>query len=133
MMGSIARRYAKAIFSLADEEGSLEQTAADLSRLAETASDPDTAAALANPLLATPVRQAIARSLADTDAYHQSAINRKKIERLFGEAKTTLNLHRLRLRGLTGARDEFLLTAIVQNLKRLAKHVIRPPPEPTIA
>jgi transposase len=75
----------------------------------------------------------IARSLADTDAYHQSAIDRKKIERLFAEAKKTLALDRLRLRGLTGTRDEFLLAAIVQNLKRLAKHVQRPPPEPMIA
>jgi transposase len=75
----------------------------------------------------------IARSLADTDAYHQSAIDRKKIERLFAEAKKTLALDRLRLRGLTGARDEFLLAAIAQNLKRLAKHVTRPPPEPVTA
>lgn len=75
----------------------------------------------------------IARSLADTDAYRQSAIGRKKIERLFAEAKKTLALDRLRLRGLTGARDEFLLAAIAQNLKRLAKHVTRPPPEPMIA
>jgi hypothetical protein len=32
------------------------------------------------------------------------------------------------LRGLTGARDEFHLAAIVQNLKTLANHVWRPPP-----
>lgn len=75
----------------------------------------------------------IARSLADTDAYYESAIDRKKIERLFAEAKKTLALDRLRLRGLTGARDEFLLAAIAQNLKRLAKHVTRPPPEPVTA
>ena len=74
-----------------------------------------------------------ARSLMGTEAYQQSAIDRKKIERLFGEAKTTLKLDRLRLRGLTGAREEFLLAAIVQNLKRLARHVIRPPSEPIIA
>jgi len=30
---------------------------------------------------------------------------------------------RLSLRGLSGAKDEFLLTAAVQNLKRLAKLV----------
>jgi hypothetical protein len=34
----------------------------------------------------------------------------------------------LRLRGLTGARDEFHLAAIVQNLKTLANHIWRPPP-----
>ncbi len=55
---------------------------------------------------------------------------RKKIERLFGEAKQVLSMVRLRLRGLTGARDVFLLTATVQNLKRLANHTARPPPGP---
>ena len=74
-----------------------------------------------------------AQALMGTEAYRQSAINRKQIERLFGEAKHHLSMTRLRLRGLTGARDEFLLTATVQNLKRLAKHVIRPPPRPMAA
>jgi len=46
---------------------------------------------------------------------------RKKIETLFGEAKRILSLMRLRLRGPSGARDEFLLTAIVQP-RRLAQH-----------
>ena len=44
----------------------------------------------------------------------------KKIEALFGEAKHILSIVRLRLRGLAGVRDEFLLTATVQNLIRLA-------------
>ena len=74
-----------------------------------------------------------AQALMGTEAYWQSATERKKIERLFGEAKRHLSMTRLRLRGLTGARDEFLLTATVQNLKRLAKHVIRPPPRPMVA
>ena len=62
-----------------------------------------------------------------------SSGERKKIERLFGEAKQILSMIRLRLRGLTGARDEFLLTATVQNLKRLANHTIGPPPQPLMA
>jgi hypothetical protein len=33
---------------------------------------------------------------------------------------------RLRLRDLAGARDEFHLAAIVQNLKTLAKHIWQP-------
>ncbi len=37
------------------------------------------------------------------------------------------------IRGLTGARDEFLLTATVQNLKRLAAHTTRAPPRPIMA
>ncbi len=40
---------------------------------------------------------------------------------------------RLRLRGLSGAKIEFLLTATVQNLKRLAKLVAIPPPRPMTA
>ena len=68
------------------------------------------------------------RSLNGSEAYNQSARDRKKIERLFGEAKRNLAMTRLRLRGLSGAKDEFLLTATVQNLRRLAKLVSKPPP-----
>ena len=74
-----------------------------------------------------------ARSLRGTEAYLQSGRERKKIERLFGEAKHNLAMTRLRLRGLSGAKDEFLLTATVQNLKRLVKRAARPPPIPVIA
>ena len=69
----------------------------------------------------------------ETEAYAASNGERKKIEALFGEAKQILLMVRLRLRGLTGARDEFLLTATVQNLKRLANHTISPPPQPVMA
>lgn len=70
------------------------------------------------------------RALMETEAYALSSGERKKIEALFGEAKHILSMARLRLRGLTGAHDEFLLTATVQNLKRLANHTTRPPPQP---
>ncbi len=73
------------------------------------------------------------RTLMETEAYAVSSGERKKIETLFGEAKHILSMVRLRLRGLTGARDEFLLTATVQNLKRLANHTTRPPPQPMMA
>ena len=73
------------------------------------------------------------RALMETEAYADSNAERKKVERLFGEAKQILSMVRLRLRGLTGARDEFLLTATVQNLKRLAAHTARPPPQPMMA
>ena len=73
------------------------------------------------------------RALMGTEAYRRSATERKKIETRFGDAKWNLGLTRLKLRGPTGARDEFLLIATVQNLKRLAKHVIRPPPRPLLA
>ena len=70
-----------------------------------------------------------ARSLMGSEGYNQSARNRKKIERLFGEAKRNLAMDRLRLRGLAGAKDEFLMLAAVQNLKRLAKLAAIPPPK----
>ena len=70
------------------------------------------------------------QSLMETEAYWVSGTERKKIERLFGEVKHILGLTRLRLRGLTGARAEFLLAATIQNLKRLAKLAAIPPPKP---
>ena len=73
------------------------------------------------------------RMLMQTEAYAASCGHRKKIETLFGEAKQILSMVRLRLRGLSGARDEFLLTATVQNLKRLANQTARPPPRPQMA
>ena len=61
-----------------------------------------------------------ARALAETPAYRQSRKDRKKVEVLFAHMKRILRVNRLRLRGRTGARDEFLLTAIAQNLRRMA-------------
>jgi hypothetical protein len=66
-----------------------------------------------------------------TDAYDRSRNQRKKIETLFCDVKHNLALTRLRLRGLGGAKDEFLLTATVQNLKRLARHATSPLQLPT--
>ena len=40
---------------------------------------------------------------------------------LFAHLKRILRLDRLRLRGPSGARDEFLLAATAQNLRKLAK------------
>jgi transposase len=51
---------------------------------------------------------------------------RKKIEMLFAHLKRILKLDRLRLRGPTGAHDEFLLAATAQNLRKLAKLVPLP-------
>ena len=53
---------------------------------------------------------------------------RKKVEMLFAHLKRILRLDRLRLRGPCGARDEFLLAATAQNLRKLAKLVIVPAP-----
>jgi transposase len=68
------------------------------------------------------------RTLANTDAFHQSRRERKKVEMRFAHMKRILKLDRLRLRGLSGVKDEVLLTATAQNLRRLAKLLCRPPP-----
>ena len=70
----------------------------------------------------------VARALAKTAAFEQSRRDRKRIEMLFAHLKRILKLGRLRLRGPRGAQDEFTLAAIAQNLRRLAKLVVRPPP-----
>jgi transposase len=63
----------------------------------------------------------MARDIARTDAYLTSRRERKKVEMLFAHLKRILKLDRLRLRGPCGARDEFLLAATAQNLRKLAK------------
>jgi hypothetical protein len=70
----------------------------------------------------------VARVLAKPEAFEQSRNGRKRIEMLFAHLKRILKLGRLRLRGPRGAQDEFTLAAIAQNLRRLAKLIVRPPP-----
>ena len=68
------------------------------------------------------------RALANTAAFQQSSRERKKVEMRFAHMKRIFKLDRLRLRGLNGVRDEVLLTATAQNLKRLVKLLCRAPP-----
>jgi len=63
-----------------------------------------------------------------TPEFDKSRDERKKVEMRFAHLKTHHRFERMRLRGLSGARDEFHLAAIVQNLKTLANHFWRPPP-----
>ena len=72
----------------------------------------------------------VARDIAKTDRYQQSRKDRKKVEVLFAHMKRILKMNQLRLRGLTGAKDEFLLTATAQNLRRMAKYLSTGPPSP---
>jgi len=67
-----------------------------------------------------------ARQLSTTPAFAQSFDERKKIEMRFAHLKTHHRFERMRLRGLTGARDEFHLAAIVQNLKTMALRLTNP-------
>jgi transposase len=71
------------------------------------------------------------RALANTEAFQQSRRERKKVEMRFAHLKRILRLDRLRLRGLSGAKDEVLLAATAQNLRRLAKFIHRATPPMT--
>jgi transposase len=63
----------------------------------------------------------VARALASTPEYETACRRRKKVEMLFAHLKRILRVGRLRLRGPCGAKDEFLLAATAQNLRRLAR------------
>ena len=67
-------------------------------------------------------------ALHNTEAFQRSRILRRKVEMLFGHMKRHFRFTRLKLRGLAGAAEEFLLVATVQNLRRLVK--MRPPDIP---
>jgi transposase len=73
----------------------------------------------------------VARALVGTPEYETACQRRKKVEMLFAHLKRILRLGRLRLRGPCGAKDEFLLAATAQNLRRLAR--LRPPTMPMAA
>jgi transposase len=68
-----------------------------------------------------------ARSQMGTPEFDRSRDERKKVEMRFAHLKTHHRFERMRLRGLSGARDEFHLAAIAQNLKTLAVNIWKPP------
>lgn len=68
----------------------------------------------------------MARDISKSDAFVTSLRQRKKVEMLFAQLKRILKLDRLRLRGPQGARDEFLLAATAQNLRKFARLVPSP-------
>jgi transposase len=70
-----------------------------------------------------------ARSFVGTPEFDRSRDERKKVEMRFAHLKTHHRFERMRLRGLSGARDEFHLAAVVQNLKTLALRTFEPPPD----
>jgi transposase len=74
-----------------------------------------------------------ARSLTGTPEFDRSSNERKKVEMRFAHLKTHHRFERMRLRGISGARDEFHLAAIVQNLKTLANRLWRSPPNIAVA
>jgi transposase len=77
-----------------------------------------------------------AMALRSTEDFRHSRRLRRKVEMLFAHMKRHLRFTRLKLRGLAGAAEEFLLVATVQNLRRLVR--LRPPdimktPSPSLA
>jgi transposase len=70
----------------------------------------------------------VARAIRKTPAYQKTRRQRKQVEMLFAHMKRILKVDRLRLRGMSGATDEFLLTATAQNLRRMAKLLGTGPP-----
>jgi len=71
----------------------------------------------------------VARAVRQTPDYRRTRRQRKQVEMLFAHMKRILKMDRLRLRGISGARDEFLLTATAQNLRRMAKYLGTDPPK----
>src|SRR6187431_1233836 len=69
----------------------------------------------------------IARRKMKTKAFLKSRDERKRVEMRFAHLKTHHGFERMRLRGLSGARDEFHLAAIVQNLKTMSMRLLGPP------
>ena len=69
----------------------------------------------------------LARRLMGTKRFLKSRDERKRVEMRFAHLKTHHGFERMRLRGLSGARDEFHLAAIVQNLKTMALRLLGPP------
>lgn len=68
----------------------------------------------------------LARQIATSWQGRVSRRLRKKVEMLFAHLKRSLKLDRLRLRGPNGARDEFILAATAQNLRKMAKLIPMP-------
>jgi Transposase DDE domain len=60
-------------------------------------------------------------ALQNTEGYQRSRRLRKKVEMLFAHMKRQFRFIRLKLRGLAGATEEFLLVATIQNLRRLIR------------
>ena len=69
----------------------------------------------------------MARRKMKTKTFLISRDQRKRVEMRFAHLKINHDFERMRLRGLSRARDEFHLAAIVQNLKTMALRLLGPP------
>jgi len=66
-----------------------------------------------------------ARELSKAKGYYLSQRMRKKIEELFGEAKEFMGFRRAKFRGRKWIKEQVLMTATVQNIKRMVKMLSR--------
>jgi hypothetical protein len=67
----------------------------------------------------------LAKKEMKTPGYRQSQRKRKQIEELFGEAKELMGFRRMKFRGRATVKEQVLMTAAVQNIKRLVKHLAK--------
>jgi IS5 family transposase len=74
-----------------------------------------------------------AQAARQTQSWKISQRFRKFIEHLFDEAKKLMGLRRARRRGLEQVREQCLVTATVQNIKRIVKALERGSPRPRAA
>lgn len=80
------------------------------------------------------VARDVARAINQSEFYIKTRFHeRKKVEMQFAHMKRHLRFDRLRLRGLSGANDEFLLVATAQNLRKMARLCAQGPPSSKIA
>lgn len=71
----------------------------------------------------------IARRLTQTRPYRISQRMRKRIEELFGEAKEFMGMRQMKFRRAVYVREQALLTAMAQNIKRMARLLSRMGPK----
>ena len=73
-----------------------------------------------------PARERALASM-ETRPFRRAQALRLRVERLFAHIKHNDGLHRVRLRGLRGAAEQFALAAAARNLKLMAKRMIPGP------
>ena len=63
------------------------------------------------------------RKLSQTPEFANARRARNKIEALFSELRNQIRLRKVRLRGLRNAKEQFILAATAQNVKRLIRYL----------
>ena len=71
----------------------------------------------------------VARKLTKTRGYRISQRMRKRVEELFGEAKECMGFRRMKFRRALFVREQVLLTAAAQNIKRMVRLLVRMRPK----